>query len=74
MDLIIDHMLKSLIVGWAEEDLSVESLSSHSVVHDLVTSVLVAQLVEIGGDVLNSHLHERSGVSLCSLEASDLGG
>lgn len=47
MDLIADHMLQALVIGWIEEYHDLHSLSSEPVVHDLVAVSLVAQIVQL---------------------------
>lgn len=47
MNLVTDHMLQSLIVGWVEEDHDFKLLASEAVVHDLVSISLVAKLMQL---------------------------
>eukprot|EP01139_Manchomonas_bermudensis_P002636 Amastigsp_a5308_12.p3 type:complete len:160 gc:universal Amastigsp_a5308_12:1865-1386(-) len=64
-------MLEALVVGRAEEDRGLEAPASHAVVEDLVAVALVAELVELVGEVLDGGVRERSGVALTSCHCGD---
>ena len=46
VNFIIDHMLETLVVGRAEENLRVHLAASEAAINDLVTSLLVAIVVQ----------------------------
>jgi hypothetical protein len=71
VDLISDHMLKPLIEGGSEEDKHIELLSSESVVHGLVSMSLVAELLELLRDIVDSLALEGCRIALISVETGD---
>ena len=71
--LLSDHVLESLVVSRAEEDENVEHFASETVVHSLVAVSLVAQLVQLTGDLGDLLATEWSGVSNAPVESRLLG-
>lgn len=64
MDLVVHHMLETLIVGRTEEDLGVDFASSVSVVHYLVATQMVAILLQESRDFLHvDRIVKRSGIT-----------
>ena len=51
MNFVIDHMLETLIIGWAKENLCVHLSTGETAIDDLVTSLLVAIIVQDIGDL-----------------------
>ena len=41
VDLVVDHVLETLVVGWSEEHLRVDLAACEPVVHDLVAAKVV---------------------------------
>ena len=73
MDLVVHHVLESLVVGGAEEDLCVELAASEAVVEHLVPSQVVTVLPQQLGDLLHiDSIVEGRGVSDFSLVGRDL--
>ena len=72
MDLVTDHMLQALIVSWVEEDHDLEALTSEPIVHDLVAVSLVAQIVQLLRDVIDSLALEWSGIAFIAVQTSHL--
>lgn len=62
MNLVLNHVLEPLIVSRPEEDHDFQLLSTEAIVHNLISSKLIALLVEGSRDFLNC--------SLCSLAHS----
>jgi hypothetical protein len=71
--LISDHMLKSLIVSWTQEDEHFLFLSCETVVHNLITVSLVTQVMELISNFRNLLATERSGISSCAIKRRFLG-
>ena len=68
MNLIVDHVLETLVVGGAKEDLGVQFTSCVAIIEDFVPSQVVAILIEELRDFLNiDSIVERSGVTYLSL-------
>ena len=72
VDLVVDHVAETLVVGWAEEDLGGELLAGVTVVHDLETALLEAVVLEDVGDGCESDIGERRGVTFLATESTDL--
>ena len=51
MDLIIDHMLEALVIRGPEEDLRVHFTPGKTAINHLITTLLVAIIVEDVGDL-----------------------
>lgn len=56
VDLVVDHMLESLVVSRSQKDLAFEHLSSERVVNSLVTMFLVTKLMHFFGDIFDSYI------------------
>lgn len=66
-------MLQPLIESGTKEDHNFKPPTSETVEHDFVTVPLIAHVVELLSDVLNSDVMlERRGISLCTLQCSNL--
>lgn len=64
VDLVVHHVLQSLVVSGPQEDLGVDLPAGVAVIHDLVASQLVAVLLEQGRDFLYIYrIVERGGVA-----------
>ena len=72
VDLITHHVLKALIVSWIQEDHNLHPLPCEAIIHDLVAVSLVAQIVQLVGNVLYSLPLERRCVTLISVQAGNL--
>lgn len=64
MDLVSNHVLESLVVSWAEENLGLYSLSCKGIVETLVSVLLITQLMKFPGDVFWSEIRENGRVGL----------
>jgi len=71
MDLIINHVLETLVVGGPDEDLSLELPTRVPIVHDFEAALLVSALLEEVGDGFDSDVGEGGGVSLLSSEGAN---
>lgn len=71
MDLVTHHVLKPLIIGWIEEDHDLHALSCEAIVHDFVAVALIAQIVQLVRDVLDSLTLERSRIALVAVQTGD---
>jgi hypothetical protein len=67
--LVSDHMLKSLIVGWTQENEDFLFLSCETVVHNLITVSLVTQVMELSSNIRNLLATEWSGISRCTIKS-----
>lgn len=78
MHLVIDHMLQSLVERWAKEDHYLHFLPCEAIVHDLISSQLVAQGVELVGDGLDGVLLlsvlEWRGIPFAAIQCRHFGG
>mmetsp|Transcript_59656 Transcript_59656/g.129706 ORF Transcript_59656/g.129706 Transcript_59656/m.129706 type:complete len:456 (-) Transcript_59656:728-2095(-) len=72
VDLVVDHMLESLVVRRAEENGCDHPATCLAVVHDLRASLLVSASVQLLGNVLDRHLDEGRGVGLLTDDRPDL--
>ncbi len=50
VDLVVDHVLEALVIGWAEKDLRVDLAACVSVVEDLVAILFKAEPSEVFAD------------------------
>lgn len=73
VDLVVDHVLETLVVRRAEVDLRLELAAGVAVVHDLEATRLVALLAENLRDGLDGEVGEWCRVTLVSDDSSDLG-
>lgn len=73
VDLVVHHMLETLIVSWAEVDLRLQLASGVAMVHNLQTSRLVTLLAKELRDGLDSEVRERRRIALVSDECRELG-
>mmetsp|Transcript_6455 Transcript_6455/g.19394 ORF Transcript_6455/g.19394 Transcript_6455/m.19394 type:complete len:390 (-) Transcript_6455:2323-3492(-) len=73
VNLVVHHMLESLVVRRVHEDHGVELAARVAVVHALVASALVAHLLERLGHVVHRHVGERRGVALLAVDSRHLG-
>ena len=73
VDLVSNHVLKTLIISWVQEDHDFEALASEAIVHDLVAVPLVAQTVKLIRNELDCLALERRSVSLISIQTGHLG-
>jgi hypothetical protein len=70
MNLVLNHVLESLIVSRTEKDHDFQFLATKAIVHDLIPPELVPLLMKCLGDFLNgglsplSHSLKRSGITL----------
>lgn len=73
MNLIIHHMLQTLVVGWAQEDLCVQLAASVAIIEDLIAPEVVAILIEEFRDLLDVYsIIERCGISNFTLVGRNL--
>lgn len=72
MHLVAHHMLQTLVISGAQEDLDVESLASPSIVHCFISALLVAQTVELGLVLVHILVVEGSSIALFSDDRGDL--
>ena len=56
MNLVLDHVLESLVVGGPKEDHDLKLPPVETVVHDLIPTKLVTLLMKCLGDLLHSVL------------------
>ena len=83
MHFVLDHMLQALVIGRPKEDHHFHFLASEAIVHDFVTSHLVAQAMQFGRNAIDSVALairrrsagplERCSVTFCTFECCDLG-
>jgi DUF1009 family protein len=79
MNLVLHHVLESLIVSWTEKDHDFKFPAIKAIVHDLISAELVTLLMKSLGDLLDSVLSavtnslERSGISFSSSQGANLG-
>ena len=67
VDLVTYHMLQPLIVSWVKEDHDLEAFACEAIVHDLITVALVAQTMQLVGDVLDSLTLERRSITFVAV-------
>ena len=73
MDLVIDHVLQTLVISRPQEDLGVELATREAIVHYFIASVLVAVLLQQKGYFTYVHsIIERGGVTNLTLICTDL--
>ena len=64
-------MLKALIVGRVKENHDLHTLACEAVIHDLVAVSLIAQVVQLVGDVLDCLALKRRCVTLVTIQTGD---
>lgn len=72
VDLVVNHVTETLVVGWAKEDLGGELLAGVTVVHDFETTLLEPVVLEDVGDGCEGDIGERRGVAFLATESTDL--
>ena len=73
VDLVSNHVLKTLVVGRAQEDHDFQLLASEPVVHHFVSVALVPKLVKLVAHLVNGLILERRGVTLIAVKRGCLG-
>lgn len=73
MDLVSDHVLKTLVVGRTQEDHDFQLLASEPVVHHFVTIALIPKLVKLVAHLVDGLILERCGVTLIAVKRGCLG-
>lgn len=75
MDLIVNHVLQTLVVGGAKENLRVQLAASEAIVEDLVaTEMVVVVLQEVRNLLHVNSIVEGRGISYLTLVGRDLQG
>jgi len=72
MNLVTNHMLETLVIGWTQENHNLKLLASKTIVHHLVTVALVAQLMQLRAHIVNSLILEWRCITLVTIETSNL--
>ena len=72
MNLVTNHMLQALIVGWVQENHDFHTLASETIVHDFIAVSLIAQVMELVRDVLDSLALEWGRITFVTIQTSDL--
>eukprot|EP00962_Isochrysis_galbana_P042385 scaffold15837_cov99-Isochrysis_galbana.AAC.3 len=73
VDLVVDHVLEPLVVGGAQENGRLEPPARVAVEHDLEATLLVAEVLEELGDVVDGHRGKGRRVALVAGERRNLG-
>jgi len=68
VNLIADHMFKTLVIGGTQEDHDFEALAGEARVEHLIAVPLVAQVMQLRRNEVNSLSLERSSVTLVTIE------
>ena len=68
VDLVSDHVLKTLVVGRTQEDHDFQLLASEPVVHHFVTIALIPKLVKLVAHLVDGLILERCGVTLIAVK------
>lgn len=61
MDLVVDHMLQSLVISWTEEGLGGYSTTGLTVVEGLIAVPLVSDVVQLLHHLMHFQLAEHIG-------------
>ena len=71
VDLVADHVLQTLVESRPEEDHDFQSLPSKARIHHLVAVLLVAEIMQHTGHVLDRLAAEGSSIALVTVETDD---
>ena len=78
MNLVLDHMLESLIISWSQKNHDFQLFTAEAIIHDFIASKLVTLLMKSPRNFFNSSLCslpnslERCSVSFSSSQRSNL--
>lgn len=72
VDLITYHMLQALVIGRTQEDHHLKLLACEPIVHHFIAVPLIAKLVELRANVVNSLVLERRRVTFVTIQRCDL--
>jgi hypothetical protein len=73
MNLVTNHVLEPLIEGGSKENHDFQSFACETIVHDLVSILLVAEFMKQLRNVIHALAAEGSGVTLRAIETCHLG-
>lgn len=69
--LVSDHVLETLVEGWAQEDHYLKFLASEAIVHHFIAVALESELVELRANELNILVLERRGITFIAIETGN---